>query len=640
MNKQLHKIIPILLLFQSFALFAQDSKLNALIIPQTLKENSNVVIRSNDVIVKVTSIDQMIVKQRKVITILNKLGNSDVGAVVGYDNNTKVTKLEARIYNSLGKEIKKITKKKFTDVSAVDGGTLYSDSRVKYLEYTPITYPYTVVFECEYKTSSTGFIPNWSPMPGYHISVENSSFSVNYPASLGVTTKPKNFEGYSIKNESNEGHLKYVINNAPAIKYESSAPSLNYIRPKLLVSLNKFSTEGVRGSYSNWKEFGQWMKDEILVGKDKIDEVTKAKILGLTANAKTEIEKAKIVYDFVQEKTRYISVQVGIGGIQPIAANQVDKVGYGDCKGLTNYTKALLDVVGVTSYYVHVEADRGDNVSFENDFASLEQGNHVILNIPNNGDDVWLECTSQIMPFGFLGDFTDNRDVLVVTPEGGVIKRTPAYINETNLQKTVATIQLDASGSLDATLEILSKGIQYDEKFSIETSSKDELKKYYKSSVWSYNNNLEVRSIEHKNNQDKIEFEEKLMVTIRDYASLNQGEYLFRVNVFNRNSYVPKRYRTRKLPLKVTRGYKDVDEFIIKVPEGYVLGVLPNDIALETKFGSYKVSFEKVDNMTLKYTKELLIKDGLYPKDDYNVYRKFRRSIAKYENLRIALTKI
>ncbi len=74
-------------------------------------------------------------------------------------------------------------------------------------------------------------------------------------------------------------------------------------------------------------------------------------------------------------------------------------------KDLTNYTKALLDLVGVTSYYSHIDANSDEPVSFENDFASLEQGNHVILNIPNKDKDVWLECTSQTMPFGFLGDF-------------------------------------------------------------------------------------------------------------------------------------------------------------------------------------------------------------------------------------------
>ncbi|MFD2568701.1 DUF3857 domain-containing protein [Pseudotenacibaculum haliotis] len=629
-------------LLAAFQLFSQsEASLKVSTIPIELLEDSNVVIRQNDMLVNVKGIDQMEIKQRTVITVLNKMGDNFLNAfaTAHYDNNSKIAKLEARIYNAQGKEIKKFSKKKFIDVSAVDGGTLYSDSRVMYMDYTPISYPYTMVFESEYKSSSTAFIPSWRPISSYYITVESSSFKVNYPVSMGITTKERNFEGFDIQNNSAEGQLHYTIGKTKSIKSESMAPSFDNLRPKLLVSLNTFSTEGVKGSYTNWKEFGNWMKDKILIGKDHVDEATQKKILALTSEAETDIEKAKIVYQFVQDKTRYISVQVGIGGIQPIAANQVDKVGYGDCKGLTNYTKALLDVVGVESYYVHVEANEGDQVSFEKDFASLIQGNHVILNIPNNGNDVWLECTNQSIPFGFLGDFTDNRDVLVVTSEGGVIKRTPAYLNEDNLKDTKATVAFDPQGNFTATLERKSTGIRYNNTYFLEDRSQKDQIEYYKSGVWKYNNNLEVESIELENDKDAIEFQEKLKLSAEGFASLSQDEFIFRINVFNRNSFVPKRYRNRKFPLKVNRGYKDVDEYTIKLPEGYSIITLPEKVNLTSKFGSYEMSIEKVDDSTLLYKKKLLIKHGLYPKEDYDVYRKFRRRIARYDNMKIALKK-
>ena len=183
---------------------------------------------------------------------------------------------------------------------------------------------------------------------------------------------------------------------------------------------------------------------------------------------------AKIIYKFVQEKTRYISVQVDIGGWQPITANKVDEVSYGDCKGLTNYTKALLDVVGVKSHHVILYASNNRNV--DKNFTVL-QGNHMILNIPNEGDDIWLECTSQTIPFGFLGDFTDDRDVLVITPEGGIIKRTPAYINDNNLQILKADINLLPNGNIIATLEKKSYGSQYNDRYHIESYTKKEIDK-------------------------------------------------------------------------------------------------------------------------------------------------------------------
>lgn len=631
--------VTALFLFVSTVFFAQETHLAALLIPQELREDANAVIRNESETITISSIDEMTVRVSRTITILNKIGDQYVGGSVWYNNDTKIKSLYAEIYDAFGTRIKKVKKKEFLDFSAVDGGTLYSDARVKELQYTPTKYPYTVKVAYEYETSTTSSVPNWSPVFYYYVGVQNSTYTINYPADFSISTKEKYFEGYNIENYSAPGLVKYSAKNIKPIVYEASGPSLNYLRPKLLVSPDKINTQGVTGSYKDWKEFGLWMHTKILEGKDQLDEATKSKVKSLVAGVDDPIEKAKLIYEYMQNKTRYISVQVGIGGIQPIAANQVDRVGYGDCKGLTNYTKALLDLVGVPSYYVHVEANSRDKVSFEKDFASLAQGNHVILNIPNGEKDIWLECTSQTKPFGFLGDFTDDRDVLVITPEGGVIKRTPAYLNETNLQHMKAEIQLDKDGNVNGIVNRVSRGIQYDNKYYRESLSKKDLEKYYKTDVWYYNNNLSISSIDIVNNKDSIVFSEKIGATIQNYASLQQGAYLFRVNVFNKNEYVPKRYRKRAYPLEISRGYKDVDEFTIKLPEGYTLENVPANIVLEKKFGTYKVNFNKIDESTLIYKRELLIKAGNYPKEDYKPYRSFRKKIAKYDGLRLSLIK-
>lgn len=619
--------------------FAQKTEYASLLIPANLLKDANAIVRSNATTIDVFSTDEMTVKVDRVVTVLNKLGNSTVGAYVGYDNNSKITRLSAKIYNASGKEIKKISKSKFIDVSAVDGGTLYSDSRVKYLDYTPITYPYTVHLQYEYNTSSTGFLQNWSPIEGYFVSVEKNSYVVNLKKGK-IRVKELNFDGYEIEKNISDTKIYYSIKNISAVKSENYSPSLKDYKPKALVALNSFKTDGVDGYYTNWNEFGRWMYSSLLDGRGIVDEGTKIKILDLVKNINDPIEKAKVVYQFMQNKTRYISVQVGIGGIQPIPANEVDNVGYGDCKGLTNYTKALLDIVGVTSYYTHVEANSFEPVSFEKDFASLEQGNHVILNIPNNGNDIWLECTSQITPFGFLGSFTDDRDVLVITPEGGVLKHTTSYKNEQNLQETKATIVLDAKGSLKAEVLIKSQGIQYGNRYELETLNLKDKKKHYTTNFWANNNNTTIDKVELMNDKDSVVFREKINTSIKDYNTLSSGKILFRVNVFNRNNNIPKRYRNRISPLKIRRGYKDVDEYAIILPDGYIIdGSLIEEKKIENKFGYYAVSLQKINATQIKYKRTLLIKEGTYPKEDYKAYRAFRRNVSKYDNLRIALAK-
>ena len=628
-------LLSFFVLFSVFC-FSQKREYASLLIPSSLKENANAVVRDNSIEITIGGVDRMLVKKREVVTVLNKLGKVDARIVEGYDNDTKITNLSAIIYDAFGNQIKKYKERDFIDVSAVSGGTLYSDSRVKYVDYTPISYPYTLVFESEYKTSTTGFIPSWFPINGYHISVEKSKFLLKNPKGIKWRRKETNFEGFDIDKISSDTETSYLAKNEKALKYEENSTSYRDMLPKATVALNRFSLKGILGNYSNWKEFGFWMNSKLLNGRNSLEESTKIKIKNLVKGVENPIERAKIVYQFMQNKTRYISVQVGIGGWEPIAANQVDKMGYGDCKGLTNYTKSLMDVAGVESYYTIVYADEKRDIDKE--FSSI-QGNHIILNIPNKEKDIWLECTNQTMPFGFLGDFTDDRDVLVVMPEGGVIKRTTRYKDIENFQKTDATVQLRKDGSLTATLKRVSKGLQYDDKQGLISLTEEDLIKRYKSNVWSYNNNLEVNSVAIENDKENVIFTEDLSVSIKNYAAINQGEYLFRVNIFNKIGYVPKRYRTRKLPLKISQGYKDIDALIIKIPDGYSLNNLPETKELSTEFGTYKITFTKVDDATFKYQKSMVIKEGVYPKEAYKLYRSFRRSIAKYENLRIAITK-
>ncbi|APZ46412.1 DUF3857 domain-containing protein [Polaribacter reichenbachii] len=625
-----------LLFLVTFNTFSQFSEFSSLTIPPELKENANAVVRNSTTEITIEEVNRMVVSKRVVVTVLNKLGNSDAGIYESYDDDTKITNLSAIIYDALGSEIKKFKERDFLDVSAVDGGTLYSDARVKYIDYTPISYPYTLVFETEYKTSTTGFIPWWVPVNGYYVSVEKSSYVLKNPNAIPWRIKETNFNDYNVEKNDSETELNYTLLKQTALEYENQSPAYRDILPIAKVALDKFTLKGVYGEATNWQEFGKWMHDSLLAGRDIIDDATKSNLLDLVKDAKTDLEKTKIVYEYMQNKTRYISVQVGIGGWEPIAANQVDQVGYGDCKGLSNYTKALLDVVGVTSYYTVVYAQ--ERRDLDKDFSSI-QGNHVILNVPNNGNDIWLECTSQTMPFGFLGDFTDDRNVLVITPEGGVIKRTASYKDDVNLQTIKGEIELSETGDVKANLKRISKGIQYDDKSYFDSYTDEELIKNYKSDVWSYNNNLEVDSFKLNNDKENVVFTEDLGLSIKNFASVNETEYLFRVNIFNRESYIPKRYRKRNLPLKISRGYKDVDEYTIKIPASYKLEYIPENKELSTKFGTYKISFHKIDESTFSYKKEILMKEGVHPKEDYKAYRSFRRSIAKSENLRIALIK-
>lgn len=633
----LKKVVLFACLVFAITGMSQDISYTSISIPSSLKDHANAVVRLDESTIHIESRDNMTITKRRIVTVLNKAGNNYVDAIVGYDNYRKVKNIEAYIYDATGKQIKKFKRKDFIDHSAVDGGTLYSDSRVLFMGYTPINYPYTVEFICEIKTPNTAAIPSWYPIEGYFVSVEKSTYKIIDNANLNLKHKEKNFNNYSsILNEDNSSTLSYSIENVMALRPEDLSPSLRQIVPCALITAEKFHYNGLDGNASNWKEMGDWIKQNLLDGRDQVSEETKNIVLQLVKGVEDPVEKAKLIYNYVQNNTRYISVQVGIGGIQPIAASEVDELKYGDCKGLTNYTQALLNIVGVESYYTVVEAGK-KIVNFEDDFPTLAQGNHIILCIPNNEDKIWLECTSQIHPFGFIGDFTDDRTVLVVKEDDSKIVKTEQYLEATNHQSISALIDLREDASIAASLEIKTKGIQYDNRFFLENQSDKDILEFYKE-LWGYVNGLDIESYKFNNNKDDIEFKEELKVYASSYASKIGDRLIFNANVFNRNNFVPDRYRNRTLPFEVQRGFIDEDIFKIKIPTGYTIEALPENKAITNKYGDYTISFEDGGDVIV-VKRRLLIKRGTHPKTDYKTYRMFRKSISKNDNLNIALKK-
>lgn len=126
-------------------LSAQKSEYAVTAISDSLKENANAVVRLDQMDIIIASQRSMNIKTQRVVTVLNEKGARAINAHESYNKRSSVTNIEATIYDALGNEIKKIKRKDFKDVSAVDGATIASDARYIYLEYTPISYPYTVV---------------------------------------------------------------------------------------------------------------------------------------------------------------------------------------------------------------------------------------------------------------------------------------------------------------------------------------------------------------------------------------------------------------------------------------------------------------------------------------------------------------
>lgn len=613
-----------------FALICQISfaqQFGASQISSTLSNRALAVIRTSKTVVNMQSADNVSINTYKAVTVLHKSGEKYGQLALYYDKNTVIKSAKGEIYDEFGKLVSKFSLSNFRDESAVNDFSMFEDSRVKYYLPQANSYPYTVVYQYELRNKQNLIIPEWRPLPGFDVAVEKSSYEFNCSLNEEVRVLERNFEGLKQVNpsEKNVGR-QWQVENLPAIKYEAYATNPENYFPSVKVAPKNFSYYSFKGSYTNWDELGKISYDYLLKDVRDLPATTINFIKNLVKDESSDKAKAKKIYEYFQQKTRYISVQIGIGGFKPIKASEVDRLGYGDCKALVNYMQSLLQEVGIESYYCVVDAGE-DKTDLIPNFASMEQGNHIILCIPLKDENVWLECTSQDAPFNYLGSFTDDRWVLACTKDGGKLMKTPKYEASKSTQNRTSEVLLANDGSIKGTLKTEFAGSQFDNHFFLTKKTPLEREKQLK---YIYDiNNIEFSAIELEANTDLQRFTEKLTFEASNYAKLVNDQISFAPNLFNVKRSVAD-VRNRTLAFEIKRGYTDEDQIVFALDEHIVPFILPKIMQLESKFGKYYAEIKLVDGK-LRYHRKLVLNDGIYSAKEYDAFHDFISEVENYD---------
>lgn len=627
-----------LLLFSLFLFISESDSLpySVSIIDSNLIQNANAVIRTDVTNVHIESVYKMTITHELVKTIF-KQDSDKIYLPFHYSPTTKIKSLNAQILDKNGKELKKLKKKDFMDVSATSDGTLHSDERMLVYSYTPASLPITVSYQVTTIKKSTAFIPTWRPVADFNTSVESSSYTLTYGSKVKVKYKEYNLDNTNnIKSTKVKSGIEYHASLISATKKEPLSPLWNDLSPKVSFALSTFNLEGSIASNQNWKEFGKWMYTDLLKPQGRLSNSVRFEITNLTKHLKSKEEKARAIHKYVQDRSRYISVQLGIGGWEPISAQSVHDSGYGDCKGLTNYTKALLDIVDIKSHYTVVYAGY-EKQDLDDELSKIE-GTHVILCLPEltNSDTTWLECTSPVTPFGYIQGFTDNRRVLVVTPEGGQLSSTRKYTYQDNVNINTHRISIDMYSDATISSKIIKRGSFYADHNHL-TQQVDDLSEYYRER-WSLLNNLDLIESHHDKNDNVVELIEYVQGTSEQYASIAGSEMIIPLHQLDSKLRALPRSRNRKLDLVIKNGFTQSDTSFIQIPEHTNVTSAHENIVFEEEFGSYKLEVQENENSLLKVIRTLVIKEGQYPAKIYEEFRGFIKDVNSHDKAKLIIT--
>ncbi len=549
-------------------------------------------------IININDLEERVYKK---LTLHSPKAESEATLVIPYDKFSKIADAEIQFTSSLGLSVKKYKLKDFSDQVLQDGFSLFSDNRMKVFKGAVAEYPITIEYSYTIKHKTILGLGAWYPIPHYHAEVQSATLSLKSQIPNIVAIKELRFNG---KKTEHEGTQTWQLDSLSAIKREPFSANDQF--PVVLLSPLEIDIDGYKGSLKDWNAYGHWINSlndhrAILGAEDQL------KIKNLVAESPSIKSKIEILYKYLQNNTRYVSVQLGIGGWQPMTASEVSKGGYGDCKALANYMRAMLNCVGIESHYTIIGNGRTE-IKYP-EFVSFSQMNHAILTVPLPGDTTHLECTSQFYPPGYVGSSNSDRYALMSSPMGGKLIRMPTYDHQVNKRVIKSEINLLANGNASAQMVSTFKGEYYEaySSFGIKKSKEqnddllelhDELDYTIDSFIYSYDfTTIPV-------------FNLKENVSIRKFASIS-GSRIFIPLVLIQRFETSISDTSRLSGIDIPNALTEIDSLAIEIPPGYVVESMPKSISIQTKFGSTHLAVELKNNKLLIVNEFTLLKNNL-----------------------------
>jgi hypothetical protein len=631
------RLLVALFLTLSFQLsFAGEGEYAVSKIPPALLPHAHVIKRMERISFEVINTGEAILRKEYALTIMDENGDEQAGFLEYYDKLHEVRNIEGSLYDANGKELKKLKNKQIIDMTGMDESNLIDDSRRKFHHFFYKVYPYTVQYKVEIKYNGTLFFPVWLPREGENFSVEQSSISIISPSYYTVRYKAFNYTGEPEQTtEKDKKIMTWQTGGLPAIEDEYFSPKWYELNTVVLFAPAEFEIQDYKGSMNNWQEFGKFVYS-LKQGRDQLPDNIKQTVHQIADNITDPKDKIEKLYEYLQKNTRYISIQLGIGGWQPFDAKYVATKAYGDCKALANYMYSLLKEAGITSFYTLINAGKNANKVMP-DFPS-QQFNHVILCVPLQKDTVWLECTSQTIPAGYLGEFTSDRYALLINEDGGTLVRTPKYGMKENLQTRHIVATLDEEATLQLKAVTCYGGLQQDLYHElIHGLSKDKVKEFLHEELDFAT--YEINSFDYKETRSSLpSVVETLDIVVSNYANIT-GKRLFIIpNVMTRTHRKLSADEERKYDIELGFEYKDVDTVEINLPAGYTTESMPQDVSVSSKFGKYNCSVRLAGNQLI-YSRSIEYSSGRFPAKDYVELVKFYETIYKADRNKVVLVK-
>lgn len=537
-----------------------------------------------------------------------------------YSSFEEVTRLDAETLVPIKKgrrtkyESKKVTKVETEDMMM--GGIFYSDYKRKKVVFPAVQkgaitkLAYTEVTHQPYLLSGFYF--------GQHLPVLTSTYSVSFPEQVTITHKllGENTDHIRFEEKKENGVVTYtwIAENLAAVKGEAGAPSSSYYEPHVVIHIAEVQEKGKKkavlkdvGDLYNW--YYSLVDDVNKTG----DETLKKVVQELIEGVEDDVEKAKRIYQWVQNNIKYVAFEDGMGGFIPRKAKDVCQKKYGDCKDMSNIIVEMLNMAKIPAYLTWI-GTRDKPYSYK-DVPTPIADNHMIAAAKLNGQTVFLDATGEYLPFGLPTSMIQGKEALIgIDKDNYEVIKVPVIPKEANQQKETIELSIDGRNLVGKARSTWTGYKKVFAEYGRMRFEKVEEDRFFTNFLSKGGNNFTITDRQEKGFYDRdhpIEIDYSFVVP--NYVKKVGSKLYVNLNLKRKYSNATIDLEKRKLDREQEHKYIESNNFALTIPEGYQVDYLPESSQYEGDLFGYEINYEEKEG-------KIMVQQTVY--SDYLILKK------------------
>ncbi len=442
------------------------------------------------------------------------------------------------------------------------------------------------------------------------------------PASRKLTVQEVRMPQTARTSERNgEKTWQWDVHGLPAVAREPRAPALIDVSPYIHVS-----------TFQSWDELGRWYA-ALIAPQFRMDAALHDALQPLVAGKKTELEKIRAIHAFVLRNTHYVALEFGIYSYKPYAVSQVYARRFGDCKDKASLMIALLRAAGIPAELALVRTRRIGEVAPET--ASVAIFNHAIVYVP--GQDLWLDGTAEYAGARELPLDDQGATAFTVDAAGSAaLRHIPLSGPLDNYSRRSVVARIQGDGTVHFSGNSYTRGEDAPglrRGYEVAERQLD----FFRNRLAEVLPSVKVDDV----HVDDADLEHDVTVNFRGVLDPGRGKRSLALT----SSWLPQQFAQNMTPLAtrteallLPAPWTAEEEIRFELPAAASFSAVPNDVLLETRFGSASVRYERRSNALIVRTYVQFRQLRITPQE-YGAFRDFCAGVERafHAEVRVAV---